>query len=69
MEVALTSRCSLGRPAAGMQGVFCLAWSSEVIQGGRFTLKWDTKKEKKMSQFAKMQTSEMIRKEMKMYLR
>lgn len=54
MEVALTSRCSLGRPAAGMQGVFCLAWSSEVIQGGRFTLKWDTKTGKKMSQFATM---------------
>lgn len=52
-----------------MQGVFCLAWSSEVIQGGRFALKWDTKKEKKMSKLATMQTSEMIRKEMKMYLR
>lgn len=45
--LALTSRCPLGSPAAGMQGIFCLAWSSEVIQGDRFTLKWETKKENK----------------------
>lgn len=46
--LALTSsRCPLRRPAAGMQGVFCLARSSEVIQGGRFTLRWETKTERK----------------------
>lgn len=48
-SLALTSRCLLGRPAAGMQGIFSLAWSCEVIQGGRFTLKWETKNKKKMS--------------------
>lgn len=43
---ALTSWCPWARPAAGMQGVFCLARGFEVVQGSRFALKCDTKRKK-----------------------
>lgn len=48
---ALTSWCPWACPAAGMQGVFCLARGFQVVQGSRFALKCDTKKKKGVKTF------------------